>query len=201
MSSEIPYHVWLPLSIHDVRHLLAGASFTWGLAGGYAIEQFLGTSIRTHEDVDIIVFRDEEHQVQGWLKDWHLYAADPPGTLRRWNEGEYLRPDIHDVWGHRIGTNAWQLQIMLVEVDGAEWVSRRNEHIRGPRDELIVMYNDVPCIRVEVQLLYKARGRRPKDETDFQACLPRLDAEAKQWLKTQLQLLYPEGHAWLTALS
>lgn len=180
MQPNIPYHVWLPLSVHDVCDLFASAPFVWGIAGGYAIEQFLGTSIRTHADIDIIVFRDQQRQVQYWLKDWNLYAADPPGTLRRWQAGEYLRAGIHDVWGHRADTNAWQLQIMLVEVDGDEWVSRRSERIRGPRDKLIVKYNEVPCIRVEVQLLYKARGRRPKDEIDFQACLPRLDAHARQ---------------------
>lgn len=201
MQPKIPYHTWQPLTVHEVCDLFAGSPFAWGLAGGYAIEQFLGARIRPHEDIDIIVFRDEQQQVQSWLKDWHLYAADPPGTLRQWHAGEYLMPGIHDVWGHRARTNAWQLQIMLVEVDGEEWVSRRSTRIRGPRDALIVMYNGVPCIRVEVQLLYKARGRRPKDEFDFQACLPHLDAEAKHWLTCQLQLLYPDGHAWLAALS
>ncbi len=201
MQPNIPYHVWRPLSVPEVCDLFTGAPFAWGFAGGYAVEQFLGSRIRPHDDIDIIAFRDEQHLVQGWLGDWHLYAADPPGTLRRWHEGEYLRPGIHDVWGHRAGTNAWQLQIMLVEVDGAAWVSRRSELIRGPRDELIVMYNNIPCIRVEVQLLYKARGRRPKDEIDFRACLPHLNAAAKQWLKRQLQLLYPEGHEWVALLS
>lgn len=89
---------------------------------------------------------------------------------------------------------------MIVETDGIEWISRRSDHIRGSRGDLIMRYEDVPCIRIDVQLLYKARTPRPKDELDFHACLPRLDAEAKNWLAAQLRLLHPEGHAWLAFL-
>ncbi len=68
------------------------------------------------------------------------------------------------------------------------------------RDDLIVRYGGVPCIRVEVQLLYKARGNRPKDRYDFDACLPHLSGAAKQGLKDNLMLLYPAGHPWLEDL-
>ena len=77
-------------------------------------------------------------------------------------------------WGHRSGIQAWQLQIMLTEVEGDEWFSRRSRLIRGQRNELIVLYHGIRCLRIEVQLLYKARNQRPKDDLDFQACLPLL---------------------------
>jgi len=35
---------------------------------------------------------------------------------------------------------------------------------------------------------------------DFQACVPRLSAESKRWLKEKLCFLYPHGHAWIDAL-
>ena len=65
---------------------------------------------------------------------------------------------------------------------------------------LIVLYGGVPCIQVEVQLLYKARSSRPKDRCDFEACLPHLSGAAKLWLRDHLLLLYPAGHAWLEDL-
>jgi len=40
--------------------LLEYAPFTWGLAGGYAIEQFVGQPIRSHGDIDVLVFRDNQ---------------------------------------------------------------------------------------------------------------------------------------------
>jgi hypothetical protein len=114
---------------------------------------------------------------------------------------EYLPFGIHDIWGHRTGAQAWELQVMLAEVDGNEWFSRRNALIRGQRNDLIAVYGGIPCVRVEVQLLYKAKGRRPKDELDFEACLPLLNASAKQWLIDNLRLAHPEGHAWIERLS
>ena len=89
---------------------------------------------------------------------------------------------------------------MLAEVEGGEWFSRRNHLIRGRRDDLFANYNDMPCIKVEVQLLFKARDIRPKDNIDFQACLPLMSENAKQWLSDQLSLSFPEGHIWLSSL-
>ena len=201
MAVEIPYTHWQSLSVAEVRALFADAPFGWALAGGYAVEYFLGAAIREHADIDIAIFRDEQQQAQRWLSDWQLYAADPPGTLRPWRSDESLPYGIHDIWGHRHGVAAWQMQLMLLESAGAEWVSRRDRRIRGMRDDLIVEYNRLPCIRIEVQLLYKARGRRPKDLLDFQASLPLLSDAAKHWLRENLLLAHPEGHYWLRALS
>jgi hypothetical protein len=200
MNTDIPYSTWQPLSLPEVVRLFAGAPFTWSIAGGYAVEQFLGRAIREHSDTDVVVFRDEQLPVQRWLADWQLYAADPPGTLRPWAMDEYLPFGIHDIWGHRRHMQAWELQVMLTEVDGDYWFMRRQPQIRGRRDDPIVSYHDIPCIRVEVQLLYKARRCRPKDTLDFQGCLPHLSADARRWLRDQLRLLSPEGHAWLEDL-
>lgn len=200
MNTDIPYSVWQPLSVDAVARLFANAPFGWGLAGGYAVEQFLGAPIRTHSDIDIVVFRDDQRHLQRWLSIWKLYAADPPGTLRPWLRGEVLAAPIHDIWGHQRDAEAWELQIMLVDIAGGDWVSRRSAQIRGARDTLLVAYNGIPCVRIEVQLLYKARGARPKDQIDFMACLPRLDSAAKQWLTDALCVLYPDSHPWLAAL-
>ncbi len=185
----------------EVGQCFADAPFTWGIAGGYAIEQFVGRPFRAHGDIDIVVFRDEQLMLQRWLNGWQLFAADPPGTLRPWRAGEALLYGIHDIWGHERQSDAWQLQIMLVETEGDEWFSRRDRRVRGRRDELLVTYGGLPCLRVEVQLFYKARNPRPKDALDFEACLPRLDTAARDWLCDQLRLLYPEDHPWLARLT
>jgi hypothetical protein len=195
-----PYSHWNPLSVAAVEQLFLNAPFGWGLAGGYAVEQFLGTSIRTHSDIDIVIFRDDQHRLHHWLVGWRLYAADPPGTLRLWDASEWLQVGIHDIWCHHANAHAWQLQIMLTETDGNDWVSRRHPMIRGSRNDLLVSYGHIPCIRIEVQLLYKAKGNREKDQRDFHACLPLLTAEAKEWLMQALRLAHPEGHAWLEFL-
>ncbi|MDQ6832413.1 MAG: amino acid transporter [Chloroflexota bacterium] len=197
----IPYDRWQPLSVAEVAHLFARAPFTWGLGGGYAVEQFLGTPLRTHGDIDVVVYRDEQLLLHRWLVGWHLYAANPPATLRRWEADDYLPLGIHDIWGYRSGAHAWQMQIMLAEVAGDEWFSRRSRLIRGPRHELMVAYHGIPSVRIEVQLLYKARNLRPKDDRDFHACLPLLDTDARRWLADHLRQLHPDGHPWLASLA
>lgn len=197
MKPDIPDDNWQPLSVAETVDLFRGAPFEWCLAGGYAIELFLGHAIRSHSDIDITIFRDDQLSLQQWLQGWELYAADPPGTLRRWQQAEYLPVGIHDIWANQAGFDAWQIQIMLTEVDGADWYSRRSKLVRGRRSDLMTTYDGVPCIRPEIQLLYKARDRRPKDEQDLHACLPRLNTEAKDWLRELLELIYPEGHPWL----
>lgn len=201
MQSSIPYEQWRSLSVEEVRTIFENAPFDWCLAGGYAIEQFVGKSFRSHDDIDIVVYRDEQIKIQRWLQDWQLYAADPPGTLRTWTIDEYLPYGIHDIWGHRAGADAWQLQVMLSETEGDAWFSRRSPLIRGSRHDLIAQFNGIPCIRPEVQLMYKAKNPRPKDDFDFMACLPLLSADAKRWLADALKTLYPEGHKWLHLLS
>jgi hypothetical protein len=201
MANEIPYSRWQPLSVGEVMRLFAGAPFVWALAGGHAVEQFVGKPIREHDDIDVLVFRVDQLHCQQWLAGWDLFAADPPGTLRPWLSGEQLPIGIHDIWGHRVGSEAWELQLMLAETEGDEWFSRRSPLIRGWREDLFVNYNGLPCLRVEVQLLYKAKSARPKDEVDFQAALPLLSGDAREWLRRNLWLAHPEGHAWIDRLT
>ena len=105
---NIPISQWRPLSVAEAVRVFANAPFAWGLAGGYAIEQFLGRAIRAHDDLDIIVFRDDQLRLQHWLAGWQLFAADPPGTLRPWLMDEFLPVGIHDIWGYRAGATAWE---------------------------------------------------------------------------------------------
>lgn len=195
----IPYDRWQPLSVADVAALFAGAPFSWGLGGGYAVELFLGRAIRAHGDIDVVVFHDQQRRAQRWLAGWELHAADPPGTLRPWAGGEQLPAHIHDIWGHRAGAQAWEMQLMLADASSTEWLHRHNHSVRGPRAELLVPYGGLPCVRIEVQLLYKAKSRRAKDTLDFEACLPLLDTAARSWLRAALQLNYA-SHPWLAYL-
>jgi hypothetical protein len=199
-KNNIPLTQWSPLLVPDTIRLFAKAPFAWGLAGGFAIEQFVGHPLRSHSDVDVLIFRDNQLLLQQWLNEWHLFAADPPGELREWETGEYLPIGINDIWGHAQNNQCWQIQLMLMEVTGDTWYSRRNDSVRGHRNDLIVQYAGVPCIRVEVLLLFKSKNIRPKDDVDFHACLPKMTARSKQWLSKTLGVLYPDGHQWQSLL-
>jgi hypothetical protein len=58
----------------------------------------------------------------------------------------------------------------------------------------------LPYGRPEVILLFKAKhSQQPKNQTDFEAALPRLERERLRWLREALELVHPE-HAWLSSI-
>lgn len=200
MPQPFPDEQWTPLTLDEAVACFDGAPFAWCIAGGYALECFLGRTIRSHDDLDVVVFRYEQLAARAWLKEWHLYAADPPGTLRPWPVDEFLPEGIHDIWGHTTGAQGWQMQLLLAEVEGDAWYSRRDPRVRGPRADMMTEYDGIPCLRPEVQLFYKARMLRPKDEVDLQACLPSLPDTARQWLRQSIVTACAADHPWLERL-
>jgi hypothetical protein len=191
---------WNPLPVGDLVTLMRGAGFFWCLAGGHAIERVVGRSYRAHEDIDIVVLRPEQSSLQQWLADWYLAAADPPGMLRPWESGERLPWRVHDVWGRRLEAQAWELQVMIQEADADSWYFRRDDRVHGSLGDLAVLVDGVPCLRMELQLLYKAKSAREKDEADFEQLLPLLDESQRRTLMEWLRLTCPNGHHWIPAL-
>ncbi len=122
-------------------------------------------------------------------------GAWPAGTLVPWPAGETLPGEAHDAWMRRDGSSPWAFQLMFDRREGGNWVFRRDAALRLPVAKLTWEQDGVRYLRPEVQLLYKARGQRPKDEADFAEVAPLLGPDERRWLREQLEWLHP-GHAW-----
>lgn len=196
-----PQGRWEPLSLNEVHELLAVLDTPWWIAGGYAIELAVGTPLRTHGDVDVLMLRRDQLAVQRALAGWEWWAAEPPGQLRRWEPGEVLPAAVHDIWCRPAPDRPWALQFMLDETEGDQWVSRRDPRIRRPVPEIgRVSPDGLPYLAPEIQLLYKAKGPRPKDLADFESALPILDPDQCRWLRESIKTAYGPGHPWLDRL-
>lgn len=172
----------------------------WLIAGGHAIDLFVGRTTREHADTDVFLLRRDQQAVHEALPGWEIHAADPPGQLRRWLPGETLPTGVHDVWCRPDATSPWQVQFMVDEAEGDVWISRRDPRVRRALGELRhTSASGLPFLAPEVQLFYKARGRRPKDELDLESALPRLSGEQRVWLREAVALAHPE-HVWLDRL-
>ena len=191
---------WVPLTVEELSTVMHGAGFFWCLAGGHAIERVIGRPYRPHDDIDIVVLRSEQLAVQEWFRDWTMAAADPPGALRPWTPGEKLSWRVHDIWAQRPGAAGWELQIMIQENDATSWFFRRDDRVHGRVDDLSVMVDGVPCLRADLQLLFKAKSSRPKDDLDFLQVLPILSEGQRRSLWDWLDLTSPNGHPWMAAL-
>jgi hypothetical protein len=115
--------------------------------------------------------------------------------------GEDLAPELHDVWCRRAPGQAWRFQIMIDDTEGDEWVYRRHPRVRRPVATLRgrASYPDMPVLSPEIQLLYKSKGRREKDEVDFARVLPLLTEDERTWLRHALETVAP-GHPWQARL-
>lgn len=192
---------WKPLSPQAVKRVFEDAPFPWVIAGGWAIDLFLGYQTREHDDIDVLVLRRDQRAVQRHLRGWQLLAADPPGSLRPWTTGETLDRAVHDIWGRTDGSSAWQLQLMLDQAEGADFVSRRHPCVRLPLAQACTSApSGIPYLAPEVQLFYKAPSPRAKDEQDFSTVVPLLDQERKTWLARAISMTCPD-HAWLQSLA
>jgi hypothetical protein len=201
VRTETPWGVWEPLDVAEAAAVFSGCGVPWWIAGGYAVELAVGRPYREHGDVDVLVLRRDQLVVQQVLSGWEWWVGDPPGTLRPWAPSELLPVGVHDIWCRSTAGEPWRLQAMLDEADDADWVSRRDARIRRPVREVGRLSGDgIPYLAPEIQLFYKAKHPRPKDEDDFAMALPVLSEEQRRWLAEATSTVYGQQHPWLRRL-
>lgn len=192
---------WQPLSPLELKNTLINLNCQWSIAGGWAIDLFLGNQTRKHEDIDIIVKREDQFEIQKTLKNWEMWVADPPGTLRPWRKSEFIGKGLQDIWCRRSKNDPWQIQIMLFDVENGDWLFKRDESIRkNLRDVLISSKEGMTILAPEVQLLYKSKTLREKDKADFKSALSKMSNDQKKWLKESLLKVYGQKHEWIDHL-
>lgn len=90
---------------------------------------------------------------------------------------------------------------MLDDGDGDSWRSRRCAAVARPISGLGMKGSGgVPFLAPEVQLFYKAKSPRSKDELDFAAALPLLSEPQKAWLRDAVAVAYGRDNPWLNRL-
>ncbi|WP_345544705.1 hypothetical protein [Microbacterium jejuense] len=89
--------------------------------------------------------------------------------------------------------------MLLMDAAAERWTFKRNPRTSLPTDEILWRRDGIVYLRPEVQLLYKAAGRRVQDQQDFDACRPLLSDHATTWLRAALEVTHL-GHAWIADL-
>lgn len=171
----------------------------WFIAGGWAVDLFLGKQTRPHRDIEIAIFRNDQLELQNYLKSWNLKKV-VGGELFDWEKGEFLKLPVHEIHCFKENNEPQLLEVLLNEANGKDWVFRRDKRITKPILKLFLTTNSgIKFLRPEIILLYKSKNPREKDEDDFIAVKKYLDFEGKEWLKNALSVRYSEHH-WLQSL-
>lgn len=178
---------------------MRGFPAPWCVAGGWALDLFLGRLTRAHGDVDLAIFRDDQVHLGAHLAGW-AFQKVVGGRLMELPAGEWLSAPIHEIHARPADDRELPLEFLLNERMGDEWAFRRDPAIRCPvRHVIVTSAAGVPVLCPAVVLLYKAKQPRPVDEADFRAALDHLPLERRAWLRAALEHSHPH-HTWLTSL-
>jgi hypothetical protein len=190
------WDAWRP---EEVAARLAEVRAPWYVAGGWAIDLFLGYQRRAHEDLEIAVPHDRFDKVAAALEGFDFFAV---GDGRAWPvalAGNLLAAH-HQTWVREQATGHWRLDVFREPSAGNYWVCRRDVRLQLPYGQLIALTDDgIPYAQPEVVLLFKATAVRPNDVGDYEAVLPLLASHQWHWLREALEIVHP-GHRWLDDL-
>lgn len=182
---------------HSVNNLMAGFEGKWCIAGGWAIDLYLGKETRTHGDIEILVFREDQKILKNYLKEWEICKVEERKSSV-WKH-EHLELPVHELHAiHRV--TGRKLEILLNEKDEENWLFRRNTRIKKSLSGIInFSKSGIPYLRPEIVLLYKAKLIGSKDTHDFNEAIIVMDDGQKKWLKDALNIHLP-NHDWLNNL-
>ena len=171
----------------------------WYIAGGWAIDLYLGKVTRVHKDIDIMIFRHDQRELYEYLNDWILYKVIPGQHKReRWFRNEWLSLPIHEicVTSHSKEKNPINFEVLLNESDHRYWYFRRNQHVKRLLYKISkIGYQGIPYLSPEIILLYKAKEPTISDFNDFIQTMDLLTIEERTWLSTAIGYCYP-SHPW-----
>ena len=188
---------------------MAGFDGRWWVAGGWALDLFLGYRTRPHADLELSILAADQQALSEHLRGWDLRLAAPGAALPAW-DGTRIRPPFHQVWARRgpghpsspeeFAADPTMVGFLLEQGTTDRWVFRRHPAVTRPMDQVGATTRDgVGFVRPEVALLFKAKAPRFKDQRDFDRVLPRLDRAARSWLASTLEQTHP-GHPWHAGL-
>jgi hypothetical protein len=178
--------------VDAVYHLFVTGELRWWIGGGRALELHMGRSWRDHEDTDVGIIRAEVGLIRGVLAGWEIWVA-AGGRLRRW-QGEPLavaRAE-NNLWCRPRPDAEWALDLTINDGDDDAWIFRRDPRLRVRWPDAVLHTADgVPYLAPELQLLFKSRDRRDKDDLDARAVIPQLDEARRRWLAARLAPAHP----------
>lgn len=187
---------WKP---EQVAARLVGASSTWCIAAGWALDLFRGRQSRHHGDLEIAVPAAGFSEIRGYFPE---YVFDGVGSGRIWaGAGAEVLAATHQTWLRDPASGQFLFDVFREPHEGRTWICRRDDSIRLPYDEIIERTADgIPYLVPELVLLFKAKAARPKDQVDFEEVLPLLGRARRDALRGWLLRVHP-GHPWLVNLA
>jgi hypothetical protein len=183
----------------QIKQLMSDYKPSWFVAGGWAIDLFLEKETRSHQDIEIAVFRRDQAALHSHFDGW-LLQKFVKGEPFVWHLDEWLALPTHEIHGSNETAQPQQIEILLNESDETDWIFRRKPEVRRSLNKVqLVSIVGVKFLCPEIVLLYKSTNPQAKDEQDFQAVVECLDNEQREWFRDSIRVCNSEHH-WLRSL-
>lgn len=199
---------WSPPTPHEMAHLLEELDAQWWIAGGFAVDLFVGRKTREHRDIDIAALSIDKAQFHAHLASWepmvHVGWVGEPEKSDAWFDhwnGDPSDDPVHQVWFRPGGGKPWSFEILFSPGTHQEWRFKKDQSLRLPTTALGVIRDGLPVLRPEIVLLHKANSSYEGEfaDKDFDVLLPLLEADRRAWLAAAISSLNPDQR-WLGRL-
>jgi Aminoglycoside-2''-adenylyltransferase len=189
---------WTP---EQAAEALDGVSAPWAVAGGWALDLWLGEQTREHEDLEITVPASSFPAIQARLDALGLKVfMNVNGEVTLLAPGEAPTRGFQ-TWVTDPAAQGWRMDIFREPGDAETWIYRRTGELSAPRAWASGRSAaGIPYVAPQIVLLFKAKATRDKDEADFALVAPKLAHEVRAWLAASLRIIQP-GHPWIDRLS
>jgi hypothetical protein len=185
-------------ALERVAVVMRRVEIWWAIAGGWAIDLWLGEQTREHHDIEVVVRRDDQTAVWDALhNDWELACIDPLES--GWSPWRRIQRVESPSFQLKARCPSLEFDLFLESTSDDIWTFRRDGRVRRSIEEVITRRSGVPIVDPAVQLLYMAKSEEPKNQHDFDVARPMLDDASAEWLRSALALSHP-GHPWLAQL-
>lgn len=189
----------------EAHRLMDGFGAIWCVAGGWALELFLGRVTRAHSDVELAILRPDQSRLHSQFEEWAFTVSVPDGRgghqRKDWAKGEHLELPLHEIHAYSPDEPPQSIEFLLSETEAGLWVFRRDRSIMRPLDLAFVETEfGVHALSPEIALLFKSKSTRAKDEADFHAVVGELSESRRRWLGAALRQTEP-NHPWLPSLN
>lgn len=224
----LDYENWSPVDLIELKSILDVTDRPWWVAGGTAVDLFLGKRSRDHHDIDVAVLRSDQLFFQTALSGWDLqvptgeWDGEPYESMalfRRWEKGMFLTRTVSQAWCRRSVSDPWSFELLFAEGNSKLWRFKRDPDVKRPLEEIgLTDDRGTPYLAPEIVLLHKATSSFPGNEVgsnqkeilerelarrnaqqDFDLLLEAMDESRRAWLRDALRRVKP-GHRWLDRL-
>ncbi len=190
---------WTP---EQAAAALEGVSAPWAVAGGWALDLWLGAKTREHEDLEITVPSAFFPEIRARLEALGLKLfANHNGQMTALQPGATEKLRGFQTWAMDPAVNGWRIDVFSEPGDAQTWIYRRTGELSAPRAWASGRSaTGIPHVAPQIVLLFKAKAMREKDQADFDLVTPQLSSEARAWLAAGLRTIQP-GCPWIDRLS